>query len=204
MLRPGCRLWVSFALLDLLACKKEAARDARQEPSASASAEGAVAPLRLTDEMLGSYVRYQERMLEAYGARVDGGGKVEVQQVVDAEEQARRQSGLERRELAEIEQMMRAVIGKRVYGAAVPGDDSLDRMRALQSKLSEQGRAEVSKSIGEVEKSQEELVRLTEERRRFGDANVDLLLAHEAELTKLWKQMMASFAPREANARKRP
>ena len=192
MLRPGCLVWVSFALFDLLACNKETAPDGRQEPAASASAEGAVGPLRLTDEKLGSYVRYQQRMLEAYAARVDGGGKADLERVMAAEEQARRQSGLERRELAEIEQMVRAVIGKRVYGAAVPGDDSLERMRALHAKLSEQDRAEVSKSIAEVEKSQEELVRLGDERRRFGDPNVDLLLAHEAELTRLWKQMMAS------------
>lgn len=204
MRRLSRALWLSFSVLALAACKKEPVTAEADVLSASIPEEAPRAPLALTEAKLSSYLGYQRRMLDVYASRLDAGRKADLERVVEAEEQARRQSGLDRRELAEIEEMVRAVIGKRVYGAAVPGDDSLNRMRALQPKLSEQGREEVARSIAEVEKSQEELVRLTEERRRFGESNVDLLLAREAELTRLWKETLGSFAPREAKAQKHP
>ncbi len=192
-----------FGVVALAGCKEEPVSQGVDERTLSNSSEAADAPLKLTDEKLASYVGYQRRMLEVYATRLDAGG-ADLAPVVEAEEKARRQSGLQRRELSEIDQMVRAVIGQRVYGGAVPGDDSLERMRAVQSKLSGQGREEVAKSIAELERSREELVRLADPRRRFGDANVDLLLAHEAELTRLWKQTMATFAPRDLKARRRP
>ena len=193
-----------FGIIALAGCKKEPVSQGVDERTLSDSNGAAGVPLKLTDPKLASYIGYQRRMLEVYATRLDAGATADLAPVVEAEEQARRQSGLQQRELSEIEQMVRAVIGQRVYGGAVPGDDSLERMRAVQSKLSGQGREEVAKSIAEVERSREELVRLADERRRFGDANVDLLLAHEAELTGLWKQTMATFAPRDLKARRRP
>jgi len=193
-----------LGVVGLAGCKKEPAPQGVDERTLSPSDGGADPPLKLTDQKIGSYIGYQRRMLEVYATRLDAGANVDLAPVVEAEEQARRQSGLPRRELSEIEQMVRAVIGQRVYGGAVPGDDSIERMRSVESKLSGQGREEVAKSISELERSREELVRLTEERRRFGDANVDLLLAHEAELTRLWKQTMAAFAPRDPKAPRRP
>jgi len=199
-----CRSVLVLCFVALAGCKKEPAPQGVDERTLSPSDGAAGPPLKLTDQKLGSYIGYQRRMLEVYATRLDADANADLAPVVEAEEHARQQSGLPRRELSEIEQMVRAVIGQRVYGGAVPGDDSLERMRAVESKLSGQGREEVAKSIAELERSRAELVRLTEERRRFGDANVDLLLAHEAELTQLWKQTMAAFAPREPKARGRP
>ncbi|HME91015.1 MAG TPA: hypothetical protein VKE49_06310, partial [Myxococcaceae bacterium] len=193
-----------LGVVALAGCKKEPATQGVDERTLSLSNGAAAPPLKLTDQKLASYIGYQRRMLDVYATRLDAGANADLTPVVEAEEQARRQSGLQRQELSEIEQMVRAVVGQRAYGGAVPGDDSLERMRAVESKLSGQGRQEVAKSIAELERSREELVRLTEERRRFGDANVDLLLAHEAELTRLWKQTMAAFAPRDPKARGRP
>lgn len=185
------------------ACHKEPAQPAADGRSASIPAEPAAAPMQLTDGKLTAYLTYQRRMLEMYRSRFDAGATANLAKVAEAEEQARQQSGLQRHELGEIEQMVRSVIGKRVYGATPPGDDSLERMRSLQSKLPEEGREEVAKSIADLEKSRDELARLTQERRRYGDANVDLLLAREAELTGAWKETMATFAPRAPATPKR-
>jgi len=168
----------------------------RSEGLSTASREttGRVA---LTEEKLSSYLSYQHRMLRLYAARLDGGGgdAGALSKLAEAEEDARHKSGLSRHELSAIEQMVRAVIGKRVYGATPPSDDSLERMKALHSKLSGERREEVGRSIADLEKSREEFARLTEERRQFGDSNVDLLLAHEAELTRSFKEAMATFVP---------
>jgi hypothetical protein len=92
--------------------------------------------------------------------------------------------------------MVREVVVKRLYGGIAPGDDSLERTKALQDKLSGPQREELSQAIAEMERTRSEFARLTEERRKYGDANVDLLIARETELTRAWKEKMAAFAPR--------
>jgi hypothetical protein len=170
----------------------------RSEGFSMASKEDA-GRFQLTDPKLSSYLAYQQRMLQLYASRLDGGSRDaggSLSKLAEAEEEARKKSGLERHELSAIEQMVRAVIGKRVYGATPPSDDSLERMKALHSKLSGERREEVGRSIADLEKSREQFARLTEERRQYGDANVDLLLAREAELTRSFKETMATFVPR--------
>jgi hypothetical protein len=190
-------------LIAAAACTRDPAGGAvpageRSEGSSIASPEIA-GRFALTDAKLSSYLAYQHRMLQLYASRLDGGGSDaggSLSKLAEAEEDARKKSGLSRHELSAIEQMVRAVIGKRVYGATPPSDDSLERMKALHSKLSGERREEVGRSIADLEKTREEFARLTEERRQYGDANVDLLLAREAELTRSFKEAMATFVPR--------
>jgi hypothetical protein len=169
----------------------------RSEGFSIASPESA-GRFALTDAKLSSYLAYQHQMLQLYASRLDGGADAggSLSKLAEAEEDAWKKSGLSRHELSAIEQMVRGVIGKRVYGATPPSDDSLERMKALHSKLSGERREEVGRSIADLEKSREEFARLTEERRQYGDANVDLLLAREAELTRSFKEAMATFVPR--------
>ncbi len=190
-------------LIAAAACTRDPAGGAvpageRSEGFSIASPETA-GRFALTDAKLSSYLAYQHRMLQLYASRLDGGGSDaggSLSKLAEAEEDARKKSGLSSHELSAIEQMVRAVIGKRVYGATPPSDDSLERMKALHSKLSGERREEVGRSIADLEKSREEFARLTEERRQYGDANVDLLLAREAELTRSFKEAMATFVPR--------
>jgi hypothetical protein len=183
-------------------CTKEpadaaAAPVAQGSPVSSPEPDARAVPIRLTDQKLSAYLAYQRRMLQLYATRLDGGDtRLSAPKLAEAEEEARKQSGLERAELAAIELMVRAVIGKRLYGATPPGDDSLERMKALREKLSGKRREELARSIAELETSRDEFARLTEERRKYGDANIDLVLAREPELRRAWKEMMATFAPR--------
>jgi hypothetical protein len=158
--------------------------------------EAAAAPIQLTDNKLNAYLAYQRRMLAIYGGALDAGSSSAIPKLAEAEEEARKQSHLERAELTAIGEMVREVIGKRIYGAPTPGDNSLERMKALQTKMSGERREELARSISQLEASRNDFARMTEERKKYGDANVDLLLAHEAELARAWKDMMASFAPR--------
>ena len=48
------------------------------------------------DVKLASYIGYQRRRLEVYATRLDAGANADLAPVVEAEEQARRQSGLAR------------------------------------------------------------------------------------------------------------
>ncbi len=201
----GCvrRIAALIALALAMACTKEPPSTtgvlAAEDPEGSMPSDAAPPPMKLTVGKLSSYLAYQCRMVELYALRLDAGttrASPTVPKLAEAEEEARSQSGLERAELTAIEQMVREVIGKRLYGATPPGDDSLERMRALQAKLSGERREELAKSIAELEKTRDDFARLTEERRKYGDANVNLLLAREAELTRAWKEKMSTFAPR--------
>ena len=199
-------LWRVAALLALIlatACSKgpssSTATLAGEDPEASTLSDAAAPPLKLTDRKLSAYLAYERQMVELYARSLDAGAasaSPTVGKLAEAEEEARRQSGVERGELTAIEQMVREVIVKRLYGGIAPGDDSLEQTKALQDKLSGPQREELTKSIAEMERTRNEFARLTRERRKYGDANVDLLIAREAELTRAWKEKMAAFAPR--------
>jgi len=203
-LRLGLRrVAVLLAVILATACSKgpssSTATLAAEDPEASMFSGAAAPPLKLTDRKLSAYLAYERRMVELYARSLDAGAasaSPTVANLAEAEEEARRQSGLERAELTAIEQMVREVVVKRLYGGIAPGDDSLERTKALQDKLSGPQREELSQAIAEMERTRSEFARLTEERRKYGDANVDLLIARETELTRAWKEKMAAFAPR--------
>ncbi len=190
------------ALIVTVGCAKEGngvASPGVERAGAISIDDAAAAPIQLTERKLSSYLAYQHRMLAIYGRALDAGSPragSAVPKLAEAEEEARKQCGLERDELTAIGQMVREVIGKRIYGATTPGDDSIERMKALQAKVSAEHREELARSISQLEASRNDFARMTEERKRYGDPNVDLLLAHEAELVRAWKDMMATFAPR--------
>jgi hypothetical protein len=162
------------------------------------------AAVQLTEEKLQSFLGYQRRMLGLYAERIDGGEprrEADISRLALIEADARQRSGLQRTELASIQEMVRQVIGKRVHGGDPPGDDSLERMKTLQAKLGPGRGSELAKNIAQLESDRDEFSRLVEERQKFGDANVNLLLAHEAELIRNWKETMAVFSDPEPKRR---
>ncbi len=65
----------------------------------------------------------------------------------------------------------------------------------MKARLPSEWQVAAEKSVAEIRKSQSTIQRLTEERAKYGSANVEVVLSREAELTQAWKETMAVFAP---------
>src|SRR5206468_2004233 len=100
-----------------------------------------------------------------------------------AEELARSKAGLSERDAREIERMVVAVVNKRDMGRQFDPTTAIKQWEAMREKVPAEQRVEIDKSINDFKQQQEAVTRLLDERQEFGDANVDLLLTREEELT---------------------
>jgi hypothetical protein len=215
----GCLL---LALVAAVACTNQSSpaalveeqkRIALEEPM-GAAANAAQKDFVLTREKLDRYLAYQRQMVQLYSRLIKQAGQpkspardaqlrrseltgerqAELEKLAVEEERARAQSGLSLAESRRIEQIIREVIGKRIYGLAVPEEDSVQRMEEMKTKLPPERQQETEKSIAEIRISQDAVKRLAAERAKYGSANVDAVLSREPELTQAWKETMALFA----------
>jgi hypothetical protein len=213
------QLQMGFALaVAAIACKSEPPATALVQEQRRISQEPARVStggkdLLLTGDKLDRYLLYQKRMVALYSGLLKETGTIAkgrgtqvhrreltpsrqgaLEKLAAEEERARAQSGLSLEELSAMEQIVREVIGKRIYGAALSEDESVQRMEEMKAKLPAEWQAETEKSIAEIRRSQEAIHRLPEERSKYGNANVDIVLSREAELTRAWKETVALFA----------
>jgi hypothetical protein len=169
----------------------------------------------LTSVKLMAYLHYQRGMLQAHRelAGIPGShpqlsgrkkarpkeipidGKDAIRALAEAEERARRENGLSSGELKAIDQMVREIIGKRVHAGGLFRDDTLQRLEEMKAKLPPERRHDAEESIAQLKREQDEFSRLSKERKKYGDGNVDAILDRESELTECWKEAMALFAP---------
>jgi len=183
--------------------------------AAGANPEGAYV---LTKEKLDAYVRYQKALIGIYDGlltaleklpatalKPDAGrgavaGANAAMRVLEgkarAEEQARTETGLSERDAREIERMVMAIVNKRNMGRSFDPTTAIKQWEAMREKVPADQRAELDKSINDLKEQQAELVKLSEERQQFGDANVDLILSREDELTQNYNAYLAKLTGR--------
>jgi hypothetical protein len=174
--RPALLLWVL-----LLGCK--------EHPPATVTAPQTLdAPSRpaqwvLTLPMLDGYLRYQRTLLVQAGKLApppwDGGLKPFVEPTVEEkaelDERSRREGGLTTDDVEKIEQMV-SVLASRRLAARTSGEEAPMPPGLARAPDDTMPRPK-SKS-------------LDDERRRFGDASIDVLLKREAEVLKNWSLLM--------------
>jgi hypothetical protein len=166
-------------LVLLVACKQEPAAPAAVPAQAPASPGPAQAGLQLTPQKVEAYLKVLREQKGA-GAPLDR---------ARAEAKAVKASGLTDDELMRLDELTTALVTRRmmmqVYGATpqVPDLAKLEGLDAEQKKRIEEASAS-------LKKQQASVTDLSEEKKRFGAANVDLVLAREAELTRAWQEMM--------------
>jgi len=186
------------------------------KPDASvASPEG---PYVLTRDTLDAYVRYQRAVLviqdslltalsklPATALKPDAGRASSqsakaalrvLEAKARAEEQARLEAGLSERDAQEIERMVMAIINKRNLGRSFDPTTAINQWEAMRGKLPPAQRTELDHSVDDLKAQQAETSRLSEERRQFGDANVDLLLSREEELTRQYNAYLEKLTGR--------
>lgn len=197
-------------------CKKEPAGGSTS-PSA-ASAPDASAPGAFTPPRLEAFVKYQTRLVELYDgvlkqrekpgaaaaalARLPDGGLADPVKAsillfegkAKAEEQARAESGLSEEEVAQIEPMVAEVIAERSNARDQDPAESIRKFEAMRDQLPEDQRAPLEEQIGEMKRNHEEQMGNADQRRKYGDAAVDLILTREADLIRLRKDWIARIS----------
>ena len=183
------------------------------EEELEAGAEFGPSAYGVTKEKLDAYVGYQRKLLEAYeallrdmakvqGRMLDGGGDMLadmnaamklIESKAKAEEAARKEARLSEEDVNGIAEVVTAVIGQRQLAQALQTEEELTKLEELAAKLTPAQREELEPQLAAMRERNEELQKLVEVRRTYGDANVDVVLTREADLTKNYQDMLNTF-----------
>jgi hypothetical protein len=167
----------------------------------------------VTKQKLDAYVGYQRKLLEAYeallrdmarvhGRMLDGGGEMVadvnaamklIESKAKAEEAARKEAGLSEEDVNGIAEVVTAVIGQRQLAQALQTEEELKKLEEMQAKLTPEQREELEPQLAAMRERNEELQKLVEVRRTYGDANVDTVLTREVDLAKNYQDMLNTF-----------
>ncbi|MFY1829030.1 hypothetical protein ACN47A_24130 [Myxococcus fulvus] len=213
-------LWVLAGALALSGCKKDGAAGSEVPGVEDAGAAGLDAleaaetgTYAVTPEKLSAYVAYQRRMLEVYGSQVKGlqglgvlvdagtpeamaevrAGLKVVEAKAKAEAEARASAGLSVADINGLAEVVTAVIGQRQLGRTLQYEDELRKLEELQQKLPPEQREELAAQVASMRRQVESFQKLTDVRREYGDANVDMVLTREDELMKNYQEMLRVF-----------
>jgi hypothetical protein len=187
-------------------------KDEQAEESPEAAA--AHGPYALTKEKLDAYVGYQRKLLDAYETLLkdlaqvkrDAGKGDDLAEVnatmkliegkARAEEAARKEAGLSEEDVNGIADVVTAVISQRQLTQSFHIEEELKKLEEMQAKLRPEQREELAPQLAAMRERIEELQKLTEVRRTYGDANVDLVLTREEDLAKNYQDMLNTFSRR--------
>jgi hypothetical protein len=166
----------------------------------------------VTKEKLDAYVGYQRKLLEAYEALLrdmakvhgrlqEGGGEKAdmnaamklIESKAKAEETARKEAGLTEEDINGLAEVVTAVVSQRQLAQALQTEEELKKLEEMQAKLTPEQREELEPQLAAMRERNEELQKLVEVRRTYGDANVDMVLGREADLAKNYQDMLNTF-----------
>lgn len=164
----------------------------------------------ITAQRLDRYIKYQDETLKLYAemmAALDDVGQVAdagaaagaapiqvIRRHARAQERARRKVGLTARDVHELERVVGDVISRRAMAEALVTDAPVQEIETLAARLPTEQRGELVRTLENLKKREQETRTLAEERKKYGDANVDQVLTREQELTRQWNQAIATFA----------
>jgi hypothetical protein len=196
-------------------CRSEPS-SAPSEPVAPVGLDVQALPTGVPEEPTGPYViraaklerfiEYQEKTLALYSEMLADLGRAEaedagaaapvavVKRHAEAQERARRALGLTERDVRELERVVGDVISRRALAQVLDDGQSLQQLEALAARLGPGQRDELDRTLEQLRAQQAETVALSEERRKYGDANVDLVLSREEVLTRQWNHAISTFA----------
>jgi len=139
----------------------------------------------LTPQMLDAYLTYQKAWLGT------GGDPARRLDRASREQAALKASGLTDDQLNQIDAMVSAVIARRMV-SQLTGNPSFnpDFGGSMAKALNPEQRKHMEDAVAQFKASQQAAKDLTDERKAYGSANIDVLLTQEPELTRMWSEMM--------------
>jgi hypothetical protein len=117
-----------------------------------------------------------------------GGSLSDQKERVDA---ARKASGLSEQDIHAISPMVNDLAAKFVVGSSFDTSSLIKTLEQQAEHAPAQSKAQMAHAIAEMKATQERQAKLTEERAKWGDANVDLLLSKKDELITQYKENLA-------------
>jgi hypothetical protein len=204
MQKQRLALIVLSSSLALAGCKKDKPADVAPPaaelvvvPAPSGAADEA--KLALTPEKLAAYIKYQQKIgelnsqlladVKKMDGKTDAGdGLAAIKRRAELEESARKETGLSESELTTIDELVSSIMAKRSLVQTFNYDVQLAQMEQVKATLPPDKGAEADKAIEQIRKQRDEFQNLTEERKKYGDPSVNLVLTKEEELTKSWQQ----------------
>jgi hypothetical protein len=114
-----------------------------------------------------------------------------------AEEQARKEARLTEEDVNGLAEVVTAVISQRQLAQALQTEEELKKLEEMAAKLTPEQREELEPQLAAMRERNEELQKLAEVRRTYGDANVDLVLTREADLAKNYQDMLNTFGRKQ-------
>ncbi|MDX2012101.1 MAG: hypothetical protein SFW67_18045 [Myxococcaceae bacterium] len=106
-----------------------------------------------------------------------------------AEVEARRQLGVTELDLERTDEVVAAVVAQRTI-ATLTGAEAVKEFERVTQGLAPEQRQKVEQAFGDVRARAKQVSSLDAERARFGDAAVDVVLAREAEVTRVWNSLL--------------
>lgn len=212
--------WVLALAVVFSACKKEGAEmpqagegagSAEAHPAAEQEGVEAPGPYTIRPEKLDAYVGYQRQMVKVYAsvqkdmqaldARILQDGSSEaakarlkvIEAKAQAEEAARREAGLTADDVNGIAEVVTAVIAQRQLARQMGFDEELQRLEALQARLTPEQQKDLASQVAEMRQKAQDFEGLADLRRTYGEENVTLVLAREPELTQSYQEMLQAF-----------
>jgi len=185
-----------------------------RDEQAEESPEAVPGSYTLTKEKLDAYVGYQRKLLDAYETLLKDQAQVKrdagkgddlaevnatmklIEGKARAEEAARKEARLSEEDVNGIADVVTAVISQRQLTQAFHIEEELKKLEEMQAKLRPEQREELAPQLAAMRERIEELQKLTEVRRTYGDANVDLVLTREEDLAKNYQDMLNTFSRR--------
>jgi len=120
------------------------------------------------------------------GFRVDGPALTRGLALLKREDEARslllKESGLTREEARGIERMVADFVGERMLSNGASQDLMVEQLEQILRQVPADRRTDFEQALNRERAARDKSKALVSQRDRWGDANIDLLLAHEAEL----------------------
>jgi hypothetical protein len=167
----------------------------------------------LDEARLKHFLEYQGRLTELSGElvqrtqelerRYDGGLERDpaglsaalalVQKQSEGRRRAAQEVGLTETEITSVERMVSDILGRRL-AQNVNQEALVQQLEDVMAHVPADQREDFERALKQARSAQDESKTLGPERARYGDANVDLVLAHEDELRKRWTAVTAGLS----------
>lgn len=188
---PSVPRAITAALLSALVVACRGSRQASSEaPSSIGQDVASSTRYQINRQKLDAFLRYHAlRSLQL----TDGGQPASPERQAMDFDWARTEAGLSVQDLEQLESIVTKVIGKRAFARQLADDKSLETLENVKAKVPLHRQKDLDQLLSWNKSQRNQASSLAEERQRYGDANVDVILTRESELMRLWDSELAQL-----------
>ncbi len=210
--KPFCLVFGAGVVLASVACRKESppppviSATTRPRPSSAPVPPPEPAkPYVLDAAKLDRYIEYQRKVIAASRETLQNIAKIgadagtfsalsqssgALQEQGNAVNAALKESGLSKEDVHAIEPMVNDVTAELMASETVNQMNIIKMLEDQMQHVPPDARAQMEKTVKQIKDEQEARAKLTKEREKYGDANVDLLVSKKDALLQLFKDSM--------------